>query len=79
MTRHDKLLILIGTITTALVILVIVFAVRDCNAKAKCRDGGGHVEEYDCHTSTICTTTNKVTICNPVESCKWRCVKPEAQ
>ena len=62
----------IGLGAIALIIIAIVFVIRDSNAKQECFDSGGQVVEYNCHYVTHscgsgCFTTTR--------SCNWRCAR----
>lgn len=61
-------------VTVVLVAGMIVFFVRDCNARAKCEDNGGRVVEYDCRTTFVTNSCGSGCFyTTPVTTCKWRC------
>jgi len=64
----------------ALVVICVIAGIHDCRAQQRCEDAGGHVEQYDCHTTYITTSCGSdcwTTI--PSTSCEWRCVGAPAE
>lgn len=57
-------------ITVALAAAIILSAIADGSAKARCEDAGGAVTEYETGEMT-CHTIGHVASCRPVY--KWRC------
>ena len=74
MSRRTLALCCVGC--ALVVLLIIILSLQDCSAKAKCREGGGSVQEYDCNTVMICQPVGKITVCNPTRVCEWRCIQP---
>lgn len=65
----------------ALVGIVALLWVVDCNKRNECREKGGAVVEYNCRPQTSCTTTptsngGSTTHCSTYEVCDWRCELP---
>jgi len=64
-----------GIVLLALLIVAIVFGVKNCAAQVRCVRAGGRVENYDCYTQYEARSCgSNCTIIVPQEYCSWRCV-----
>lgn len=62
------------------VILVVVFSIRDCSRQEKCADDGGRVERYNYRTIYVAQSCGSgCTIMVPQTVSDWRCVDLPAE
>lgn len=79
MRVHDWKDVALALLMIAMIVGGVALTVRDCNARAKCTDNGGHVVEYNCHM--VCSGDISEGTFSCSEHCDWRCVgaNPEAR
>ena len=66
-------------VSIAIVLLfgaMVVTGVHECDAKHRCTDNGGTVEDYDCAMVPTSCGDNCTML---VEMCDWRCVGASAE